>query len=349
MSETSRLTPVWIVYADGKRLDTEHEGALLGITVNDRLGGAGVFSLVFDTAQTDIRSRGLIGLGSRINIHLGYKDSVEEVFAADVLGFRTKLSSLGSASLEVTGCSELHKLQHGKHSRSFEKKTPADIIKTIAGIYSLKAEVENFGAAQEFSASREETDLELVLRLASFYGKEVYAANACLYTAAEITVRNDEIIYEWGKNLMEFEAEENVRGLESGFTAFGWDTGKSEAFNSRAAPDTIPLRIGGDRHWTAHIPDAGAAWESHSFEPRLTDAEDARLFAAAQLQRSSFRYARARGSGEGNSKLRPGMRVLIKAAGGAYNGEYIADTVRHLFDDSSGYRTDFTLKRNMSP
>ena len=28
MGENKHLTPVWIVYVDGKRLDTDHEGAL---------------------------------------------------------------------------------------------------------------------------------------------------------------------------------------------------------------------------------------------------------------------------------------------------------------------------------
>ncbi|MDR1933420.1 MAG: hypothetical protein LBQ57_11450 [Spirochaetales bacterium] len=349
MSENTRLTPVWIIYADGKRLDTEHEGALRRLCVNDRLSGVGVFSLQFDTGRTPIRELGVLGLASRVSIHLGYKDEVEEVFAGDVLGFRTTLSNSGSARLEVTGCNDLHRLHHGRHSRSFEKKTAAQIVRALAGLYSLDARVEDFGSAQEFSTSREETDLELVLRLSSFYGKEVYAWDSTLYAAAEIRVRADEIIYEWGKNLTGFEAEQSIRGLCSGLTAAGWDGGKNEAFTARAAPADIPLRVGGASHWTDLIPAPGAAWESIAACAQLKDAEDARAAAAAALQRNSFRFGRARGGGEGNPKLRPGMRVQIKMAGEAESGEYIAETVCHRFDYGGGYRTDFSLKRNMSP
>ena len=349
MSETTNLVPVWIVYADGKRLDTAHEGALRRITVNDRLSGAGTFSLLFDAAETPVRSHGVLVPGSRIAIHLGYKDAVEEVFAGDVLGFRTELSGRDSALIEVTGCNDLHRLHHGKHSRSFEKKTPAQIIRQIAALYSLQAEVPDFGSEQEFTASCEETDLEFILRLAFFYGKEVYAWKSRLYADAEISVRQDEIIYEWGKNLIEFEAEENFRGLSSAMTAAGWDSGKNEAFSAHAEPSAIPLCAGGSTHWTKLFRGDISFWEGFTADSRLKDAEDARAAAAAALGRDSFRFGQARGSGEGRPQLLPGMRVTIKAAGDAVSGEYITFAVRHRFDCSSGYRTDFTLKRNMSP
>jgi len=45
MAEDSNkhLTPVWIVYVEGKRLDTDHEGALERITVDDCLNTESLF------------------------------------------------------------------------------------------------------------------------------------------------------------------------------------------------------------------------------------------------------------------------------------------------------------------
>ncbi|MCL1817837.1 MAG: contractile injection system protein, VgrG/Pvc8 family [Spirochaetaceae bacterium] len=349
MSENTRLVPVWIVYADGKRLDTRHEGALRRVTVNDRLSGVGTFSLLFDTADAPLRDLGVISLGSRVSIHLGYKDAVEEVFAGDVLGFRTELTGGDSALLEVTGCNDLHKLHHGRHSRGYENKTPAEIIRTLAGLYALGAEVEDFGSPCEFTASREETDLEFILRLAAFFAKEVYVWGGKLYAASEITVRQDEVIYEWGKSLIEFEAEESIRHLVPAVTAAGRDISKNETFTSRAVFADMALRVGGRSAWTGLVPGSVSAWEGYTADARLKDTDEARVAAAAILQKNSFRFGRARGSGEGNPKLLPGMRVNIKAAGDAFSGEYIAETVCHRFDNSTGYRTDFSLKRNISP
>ena len=349
MSENTHLVPVWIVYADGKRLDTRHEGALRRVTVNDRLCGIGTFSLLFDTAEAPLRELGVLGLGSRVSIHLGYKDAVEEVFAGNILGFRTELSGAAPALLEVRGSNDLHKLNHGKHSRSFEKKTPAQIIRTISGLYSLGAEVEEFGSQAMFTASREETDLEYILRIASFFAKEVYTWGAKLYVASEVTIRKDEIIYEWGKNLIDFEAEESIRNLVPAITVAGRDISKNEAFTARAQLSDIGLRTGGNNPWTSRVTGSVSAWEGFTAQPRLRDTDEARVATTALLTRNSFRFGRARGTGEGNPKLLPGMRVTIKAAGEAFSGEYITEYVCHRFEHSTGYRTDFRLKRNMSP
>ena len=52
--EEKHLTPVWIVYVDGKRLDTEHEGALQKIHMDDVLDGVGACTLEFDTSAVRI-------------------------------------------------------------------------------------------------------------------------------------------------------------------------------------------------------------------------------------------------------------------------------------------------------
>ena len=50
MGENKHLTPVWIVYVDGKRLDTDHEGALERIVIDDKLNGVGTGVLEFDSS-----------------------------------------------------------------------------------------------------------------------------------------------------------------------------------------------------------------------------------------------------------------------------------------------------------
>ena len=51
MGENKHLTPVWIVYVDGKRLDTDHEGALERIVIDDKLNGVGTGVLEFDSSM----------------------------------------------------------------------------------------------------------------------------------------------------------------------------------------------------------------------------------------------------------------------------------------------------------
>ena len=129
MSDNKHLTPVWIVYVDGKRLDTEHEGALLSITVTDKINGISSCSLLFDTSAVKLRDKGTFVLESEISVHLGYKDDCAEVFKGEITAFRTVFAELGAESLEVKCHNVLHKLTHARNCSVFTEKTPEEIIK----------------------------------------------------------------------------------------------------------------------------------------------------------------------------------------------------------------------------
>ena len=109
MAENKHLTPVWIVYVDGKRLDTEHEGALLNINVTDMVNGISTCLLTFNTSAVDLRTKGTFALESKITIHLGYKDDCAEVFNGEITAFHTVLKENGGDILEVKGANVLHK------------------------------------------------------------------------------------------------------------------------------------------------------------------------------------------------------------------------------------------------
>ena len=142
MAEDSNkhLTPVWIVYVEGKRLDTDHEGALKRITVDDCLNGIGRCTLLFDSSAVKLRDAGTQELEKKVSIHMGYKDYADEVFCGEITKTHIKLNEYGHEELEVCCCNALYKLKHGRHLVSYEKKTASDAIKDIIGKYSLSAE-----------------------------------------------------------------------------------------------------------------------------------------------------------------------------------------------------------------
>jgi phage protein D len=347
MSENKHLTPVWIVYVDGRRLDTEHEGALRRISVHDRLNGISTFSMLFDTSEAKIDGKGHISHESEISIHLGYKDDIEEVFSGEVLGFRGIFPEYGSEQVEVTGANVLHKFARAARSRSFEGKPVSDIIKGLIDGYSLKAEVDDFGADHDFLSEDEQTDYEYILEAAGLYGKQVFATGNTVYVSDEITVRKDEIIYEWGKSLIQFEAAQDISSLVSEVDYIGWDSLKNESFTGSATLSDLKVKAGGSTDWTGISKGGSGKFIETRVTQRLKDIDDATQLALGALQKNSFLFGNAKGTGEGNYKLRPGMRVNIKMTGTRFEGEYIAHEVTHCFDFKNGYTTDFVLSRNM--
>ncbi len=347
MADNKHLTPVQIMYVDGKRLDVEHEGALQNIVIRDTLNGISSFSVLFDTAETKIADKNLIAFESQVSMHLGYKDDVEEVFTGEVLEIKTILPEYGSEQLEVSGCNVLHKLMRGEHSVSFEAMTPSDIIKGIIEKYSLKAKVDNFGTAHDFTTQDGCSDYAFLMKTANLYGKDFFADKDTIYVSNTISIRSDEIILEWGKSLISFEGSLNMKNLLSGFDYIGFDPLKNESFTGGAAVSDISIKTGGSKNWTDISKGGNGKFTGYVSDLRLYDSDDAKQRAMGLLQNNSFLFGRAVGKTEGNYKVRPGMKVNVKMVGEQFEGEYIAEQVTHRFDYSSGYTTTVLLKRNM--
>lgn len=347
MRANKNLTPVWIIYSDGKRLDVEHEGALQSIMVNDCLNGISSFSLVFDTAGVKVQEKGLISSGSLLSIHLGYKDDVEEVFSGEVHTFRTVFPEVGVEQLEVCGSNVLYKLDRASHYRSFEGKAPSEVIKGLIDTYSLKAEVEDFGVSKLSQSEENLTDYEYLIEQAEAYGKQVYASGSTIYVKNEITISTDEVIFEWGKSLVSFKATQNTRGLMTGVDYVGWDDLKKESFAGKAELSDIPVKVGGSKYWNEIYKSSSGNLRSTEIDLNSEDSEEAKQLAIGMLQNNSYTFCHAHGIGEGNYRLRPGMRVMLKMVGEMNEGEYLAEVVTHRFDHRNGYTVEFDLKRNM--
>ena len=347
MDVNKHMTPVFIVYVDGKRLDVEHEGALRRITVSDCLNGISSFSLIFETGDVKIWEKGIMSLESEVSIHLGYKDDVDEVFYGEITGVRGIFTANATEELEVIGHNVLHRLNHVQHCRSYEEKTASKVIKGILDGYGLKAEVDDFGADHAFQSEENRSDLEYIMELAEAYGKQVYASGSTVYVKSEITIRNDEVIYEWGKSLINLKAIQDITHVASENSNIGWDELKGEPFTGKAVMKDLPVKIEGSKDWTDVSKVGSGLFSGTKMDLSLKDTDDAKKIALGKLQTNSYSFGFAEGKGEGNYKLRPGVRVTVKMVGEAFEGEYMANAVTHVFDRRSGYTTEFTLKRNM--
>jgi phage protein D len=235
------------------------------------------------------------------------------------------------------------------HTRSYEEKTGSEIIKGLIEGYALQAEVEDFGGVLAFSAQAYKSDYEYLMGYANAYGKQVFADGKTIYVGGEISVRTDEIIYERGKNLIRFKGARNILGAVSDIDIIGWDHLKNESFVGHASLSDIPLKVGGGQDWAGVSKGGSGTYKRSQINHDVKDRDDAKQLALGMLQTNTYSFSSGEGSGEGNNKLRAGMRVTIKMAGKDSDGEYLAEEVIHHYDYREGYITGFSLKRNMIP
>jgi len=347
MSDKNKsLTPVWIVYIDGKRLSTDYEGALRKIYINDRLDFIGSASLLFDISAVDFDNDDTFVLGSEVSIHLGYKDDVEEVFVGEVTDFAPRFEEYNPPSFEVRIKTKLNKLKKGNKFKSFENKTPSDIIKDIVTKYDLTADVDDFGQELTYTEQHNLTDYDYITYLADKYGKFIYCYNNTVYVKTEISPTNDDVVLEWGKTLISARTEMDIKKQLSAVTATGWDVMKCEGFTATATMKDVPLKIGGEYCWE----DNSRGYDPHKVtqlnSADFTDEAEAMEIAKATILKTSLRFQTCEAKTEGNYHIRPGNRITVKYLGKESDGEYLVSSVEHTFNVQEGYFTTCHLKRN---
>ncbi len=344
--ENRTLTPVWIAYVDGKRLDTGYEGALKRIYIHDRLDFAGTASLLFGISPADFFNDGTFAIGSEVSIHLGYKDDVHEVFAGDVTGFAPRLDEYSSPLMEVKIHSKLRRLERGTKCASFEHKTPAGIVRDIISKYNMDSDVEEFGPEYNYIEQSSYTDHGYILYLAGKYGKSVYCHGNTVYVKTEITPTDDDVILERGKTIISARTKTDLAAQLSAVTATGWDMRKCSGFTATATMKDVPLKIGGEYCWE----DNAKGYDPHKVgqlcSGSFTDEKDAMEVARSVLLSRSLQFQSCDARTEGSSRIRPGNRLTVKYLGKHSDGEYLVYSVEHSFSIQDGYFTTCHLRRN---
>ena len=344
--ENRTLTPVWIAYVDGRRLNTGYEGALKRIHIHDRLDFAGTASILFGIPPADFCNDGTFAMGSEVSIHLGYKDDVQEVFAGEVTGFAPRLDEYSAPLMEVKIHSKLHRLDKGTRCASFEHKTPAGIIRDIVQGYNLKADVEDFGPEYNYIEQKNFTDYGYIMYLAGKYGKSVYCHGDTVYVKTEITPTDDNVVLEWGKTIISARTKTDLAAQLSAVAATGWDMRKCAGFTATATMKDVPLKIGGEYCWE----DNAKGYDPHKVEQlcsgSFTDEKDAMEVARSVLLGRSMQFQSCDARTEGNSRIRTGNRLTVKYIGKHSDGEYLVWSVEHSFSVQDGYLTTCHLKRN---
>ena len=344
--ENRTLTPVWIAYVDGRRLDTGYEGALKRIHIHDRLDFAGTASILFGSSPLDFCNDGTFAMGSEVSIYLGYKDDVHEVFAGEVTGFAPRLDECSAPLTEEKIHSKLFRLNKGTKCASFEHKTPAGIIRDIVSAYNLNADVEDFGPEYSYIEQKNFTDYGYIMYLAGKYGKTVYCHGNTVYVKTEITPTDDDVVLERGKTIISARTRTDLAAQLSAVTATGWDMRKCGSFTATATMKDVPLKIGEEYCWE----DNAKGYDPHKVgqlcSGSFTDGKDAMEVARSVLLGRSMQFQSCDARTEGNSRIRTGNRLTVKYLGKHSDGEYLVHSVEHDFSVQDGYFTTCHLKRN---
>jgi len=349
MSENKKLTPVAIIYLDGNRLSPDWEGRVNSFRITDKLNSIGSCFIHFTCHNPEVDTdTETFPTGSNISILLGYKDDMHEVFNGQIKASGDSLSESGTSYFTIEASSYLQPLESNvNHHRCFEDLTHSEIVEKIFSEHGFEVDCDSFGTVTERLSQNTFTDLQFILLLTNRYGMNIYCFGKKVYIKQQITIHKGEYIYEWGKNLITFDATMGAKQQTVSVKVVGWDQLQKESFSGECGLSDVKVKVGGTNDWRSlSSGDAGENNIHTIVDNDVVDSAEAEEIAEARMREESFKFLQGKGKTEGDAKLAAGAVATIKGAN-IYNGEYIATEVGHDFSFDNGYVTTFSLERNM--
>ena len=359
MSEKRNLVPTWKVKVGRSDVDNAtFKGTLRRVTVNDPINAVGKAVLEFEASfggenRKELLKESEFELGNKVEIGLGYKDNVKKVFEGFITSFESSYTTTKKI-VRVVCSNILYKTLNGKKARTFEKKCCSDILKEILREHGIDNDVEEIKIEKEYVSQEDKTDFEYILSTAQKFGMNLSCKESKVYIATDLDkkikdgnkeTKGDKISLEFGHNLISFKGREDVENQISRCTFVGTNCAKNERIKGAAAANDIPLQIGKESLESR----VSGEWTSIFKNDTLQSNEEAKTLAKAVLQNVSMNYQRAEAQSEGENRIFPGKRIVIKAVDSRFSGTWLVERVVHdCAKVQGGFTTTVHLKRNKS-
>ncbi|MEL7223967.1 MAG: contractile injection system protein, VgrG/Pvc8 family, partial [Cyanobacteria bacterium J06576_12] len=354
---------------DGSPASPELLEDLLQIVVEESLHLPGMFTLVIKNdyfgGESDHRvwkHEKLFEIGKTIEI--GFASSIIEddefddeskgnVIKGEITAIETHFTGEAQAPIIIRGYDASHRLHRGRHSRSFQNKTDADIVKAVAaevGISIGKVDATggpygygDIGGASGYVFQQNQTNMEFLRSRAMRNGFELYVQDGKLNFRKP--KKDDTLELEWLTDIHSFRVRvssaEQVKSVE----VRGWDYSRKELITetiSKAKQVLTDTERGEGGKTSSSFNGKPATPTLVMVDQTVSQAKEAKALAQALYDELGGEFVQADARSEGEPKIRPGRVIKLKEMG-KYSGSYYVTETRHLYHERI-YTTEFSVR-----
>jgi uncharacterized protein involved in type VI secretion and phage assembly len=281
-------------------------------------------------------------IGATLEVQLGAREELTTttVFSGEIVTLEPRWGS-GGVELLVRAYDRSHLLMRRRNVRTFQNQTSSDIIAKLLGEAGFDADCESSGEPHEFVQQNNESDWELIWRLADRSGLELVidGRKASLRKPSA----DDAIELEWPATLRSFNPRVTAVQQVNEVTLRALDPKNNEAIDVSVTSPQQVAQIGVSRQAVV------AAFEEQkthiATEPVKSQAEGISV-AQAKLDRLANAYVAIEASTPGNPKITAGASVKISGVGDQFSGTYPVTQAAHIFRGGSTYETSFSNQPN---
>lgn len=339
------------VRIDGRALDPKVAQGLAEVRVQDNLRLPDTFQIRLADPALEHVDTDLFKIGAEVEILFGAPDAktMTSLLKGQIAAVEPEFGAQG-ALIAARGYDHSHALNRSKRTQTFQNMTADDIARKLAAKAGLRpGTIDGAGAPHEFVQQNNETDWELLWRLASAIDFEVVVTGKELHFrkaqsagggGAAAGAGSEPLSLRWGEKLLAFRPR--VTGVQQidEVVVRGWDPKAKKAIEATAKPDGLSSQIGIPRDKVASA--LGGGTLTVADRPVATQAEAAALAKSVAAQVGNA-FVEAEGACHGDPRVRAGSKVEIDGVGKRFGGVYTVSATTHVFRGSKGYETRFTI------
>ena len=297
-------------------------------------------STIDGSAEAAFEDGSRLTLGTAISVHAGDETQPRELFRGVVSGLEAEFVQGGAPELVVLAEDALGRGRMARRTRLFTDRSPADVVRAVAGELGLRPAVQGLDAPVATWAQLNESDLAFLRRLLGRFDADLQIVGEELQVAPRGEVRRGELALELHGQLARARVVAELAHQVTRITVGGWNPVNGSAVSGEATTCA---------HAGPGTGTSGAEWLARALAPRsehlghlaLATDEEARAVAAAAFDQRARRFVRLDGVAEGNARLRVGTHVAVSGLSPRFDNTYYVVEARHRYDLQTGYRTEF--------
>jgi phage protein D len=332
----------FFIKLDGQPVGPDFQKVLERITVENSLHLPDVATLELHDPRLLWVDDARLEPGKPITISAQYGGREGLIFDGEIVELEPTFEP-DTQRLLIRAFDRLHRLDRGRHVRSFIETTDGDLVEKIAKEVGLKHKVGPTPQIYPYLLQANESNLQFLQRRAAALGYLLFVEGETLCCVPPESDKSP-IQLDWGATMAEFRPRLTTIGQVNTVTVRGWDPANKQAIIGEArAPQGVPdvgsHKNGGDVAKAAFHIEAPYAVVG---TPVRTQAAAERL-AQATADRIGGRFIEADGLAGGLPDLVAGKAVLVGGVGQRFGGRYFVTSTSHVYEVETGYQVQFAI------
>jgi phage protein D len=236
-------------------------------------------------------------------------------------------------------------LRMTRRTRTFTDVSDSDVMSRIAQDYGLQANINVSGPTYKVLAQVNQSDLAFVRDRARSIDAEVWMDDRNFYAKQRTSRNNGTVKMNYGGELREVCVIADLAGQRTAVSVNGWDVAGKSKLSHEATDQAISNELNGDTSGLSILKSAFGERKESLVHTIPLNSNEAQTEAESVLKMTARRFVVAHGMAQANAKLRVGTYVDLQKLGPLFSGKYYLTQVKHVFDGTDGFRTEFIGER----